>query len=177
MKACKMLFINDGENLGTCSILRPFTEADIPLLNVMESYCVSYDNDMLVECNKYTVKEILIPDWMEPEEYTAGVAINLAYSFLLGYKEEMGRDLFQASLPFSYEYRIAFFKLMNTKTFRSEFRKSIYEKVKLWLETPAEERKYNSPLSNTQWRCIVTDYDIRDAKRLHNTRARIYTYA
>jgi len=44
--------------------------------------------------------------------------------------------------------------LLQTRSFRNEFRKNMRDQIVAWLETPASERKYKSPLSYRQWECV-----------------------
>jgi hypothetical protein len=50
--------------------------------------------------------------------------------------------------------------LLSVRSFRSDFRREMRDLIVAWLETPAAERKYSSPLSDRQW-AWVQPYDPR----------------
>ena len=44
--------------------------------------------------------------------------------------------------------------LLETRNFRNEFRQKLRDQIVQWLDTPREERKFQSPLSPKQWECV-----------------------
>lgn len=52
------------------------------------------------------------------------------------------------------DYRDIYTKLLKVKNFRSNFRRSLCRQVINWIDTPRSQRKYNSPLSPRQERCL-----------------------
>jgi hypothetical protein len=167
-KVVKFLCVHDGENVGTFSPMREYSEADQKLLTVMEYYCVSYDNDMLVECHKYFAKEIIIPEWMTPAEYASNYG-HLAYSYALGFKIEFGRDAFFELRTQDAATRYVAYKLLGTKNFRSPFRKSLHDTLVSWFY----DKKYITPFTSRQLDAFLhqNDYYAIDAwKRNRVTR-------
>lgn len=44
--------------------------------------------------------------------------------------------------------------ILAVRSFRSDFRSDMRAKIAEWLDTPAADRKFRSPLSPRQWECI-----------------------
>ena len=122
-------------------------------LDATGSYCLSSDDDRLVTCQKYSVRRVELPAWLSPREW-AGNCVEWKYTWGAGvdpsWPEAWQRGL--ATLEFDCRYWAA--KLLKTKKFRSEFRASLRNQIVAWLETPAVERKYGSPLSWRQWEAL-----------------------
>jgi hypothetical protein len=154
----KLLFKRFGENQNTeLSPIKEYVEeTDAELLVETRNCCVSAFNDMLVECNLYDVRDVEIPDWLTVDEYLHGrvskCSIQLFMQFYPNLIQKFGRNAFKLSvLP--YEYEVALDKFCKTKTFKSEFRKSLFEQVKAWVEM--DEPEYKNPLSYKQWNAIM----------------------
>jgi hypothetical protein len=69
-------------------------------------------------------------------------------------------------------------KLLQTKTFRSTFRKSLRDQIVEWMETPEEERKYKLPLSPRQFDAIMDYATVVKARvlesRVYNSVSKTY---
>lgn len=163
----RVLFVKDGENWTTpASPLRAYNDADEHLLSVKDTFCMSFDNDMPVQGNKYEVHEVVLPAFLSVEEWVAD-CIDWKYAWAAGvdptWPEAWQRGIARLE---SMADKMACAKLLATKNFRSEFRKSLRDQLVAWLETPAEARKYGNPFSPRQWDKLVNVYVARDAERL-----------
>jgi hypothetical protein len=163
----RVLFVKDGENWTTpASPIRAYSDADEALLSVKDTFCVSFDNDMLVQGNKYEVHEVVLPAFLSVKEWLSA-ATEWKYTWGAGvdptWPEAWQRGI---SALGSFEDKLACAKLLTTKSFRSEFRKSIRDQLVAWLETPAESRKYKNPFSPRQWDKLVNVYVAREANAI-----------
>lgn len=128
--------------------------------------CASYDDNRLVPKKRYSVEEVLLPEWLSPEEWLHN---STSWKWLWGlgadpcWSEAWQRGLVAAG---STAHRLAAIKLLRTKKFRSDFRRSLCDRLVEWLDTPADERRYDSPFSYRQWECLVNRYVAREAKQL-----------
>jgi hypothetical protein len=172
MKTTKMLCKKYGENSTTAaSPVRPFVEGqDEKLLEVTGTFCLNSGDDRLVTCKVYETAEITLPDWLDPTEW-ANNTTSWKWAWGCGvdqtWPEHWQRTLAKGN--FSTAEKLALVKLLKTKNFRSDFRRSLAEQVKAWLDTPADDRKYNRPLSPRQMDALVDRYTALDAKRLDSS--------
>lgn len=160
-----------GENATTAADpIRVYNEAeDAKLLTVKETFCVSYDNDMLVQCLAYEVREVELPDWLPAAEWIANTT-KWKFTWGFGVKKDAPENVqrFVASIE-DQGARLAVVKLLETKKFKSEFRKSLRAQLDAYIATPAEERKFKSPFSPKQWDCLVDRYVAREASQLSSS--------
>jgi hypothetical protein len=163
----QIVFINDGENAGTVAPVVPLDKFTGDL-GAKVRRCLSFDNDMLVEINLYSVVNVTLPEWLPAWDW---INTNIAY----GYMWNRGVD---PSWPESWQkgllnlpagLQVACAKLLRTKKFRSEFRLSLRNQLVGWLETPPEERLYSSPFSARQAQTLVTVHDNETARRADQT--------
>jgi hypothetical protein len=148
----KVLFRRNGENITTApDPVRLFVEGeDEALLQEVENYCVSWDNDMLTKGHVYEVNEVVLPHWLSVEEW---VANRVAWKWVWGcgvcptWPEKVQRVFLK--LPTGQKMGLA--DLLRTKTFRSEFRKSLYTQFFASLV----EGRYELPLSARQLGALV----------------------
>lgn len=144
MKSEKFIFVNGARGF---EILRPFIlERDVRLLKVLDEN----------EDFKYMVKEVLIPDWMNSQEYSNNY-IKYLYSVECGYKEEMGEEAYRQFCEYRTASRIAIYELLSVKSFRSEFRKKMRVTVDSWLSLKRHERRFPAPLSPNQFQWLLND--------------------
>ena len=128
--------------------------------------CLSWDDDRLVDVARWEVREICIPDWLNPEEW---VLDHVAWRWLWGFgadpdwPEAWQRGLRQIDRSTD---RLACIRLLKTRAFRSGFRRSLRDQLVRWLETPASERQYDNPFSRRQWESMVDRWTALEAKRL-----------
>ena len=126
------------------------------------TFCASSDWDMLVTGNLYEVRSVSLPDWLSPTEWLRDY---VAWKYVWGagvdmsWPESWQRGL--ASLHFGNRYAAC--TILKVKKFRSEFRAKMRDQIVQWLETPADKRQYQSPLSSRQWECIQP-YNRREIK-------------
>lgn len=149
----KILFCRFGENITTdLSPVREYTDQDLPLLEIIDRYCASYDDNRLVPGHKYSVREIDLPGWLPADQYCDNY---LKWNFILGYPciiEKLGpRSI--SLIRMEYIEIKALASLFQVKKFRSSFRESIYNQVLNWFYDDRED-KYRSPLSEKQWIAI-----------------------
>lgn len=165
MQEHQILFEHLGENSGTPKTpVAPWkNQAD---LSAQKVCCLSWDDDRLVETNRYEVRTVLLPDWLAPEEW---VRDHVVWRWLWGFgadpewPEAWQRGLLQIDHSAD---RLACITLLRTTRFRSPFRLSIREQLERWLATPTEEREYGSPFSRRQWNSLVDRWTALEAKRM-----------
>ena len=172
MKTHKILYRHCGENSDTAKdAVAVYTEGMTyrgqPVDLAEQIYCCrNWDDNRLVPTRKWAVLEGTLPDWLEPEEW---IRHNTRWSWAWGFgmdpewPESWQRGL--AYGDFSEAQRFGLIKLLRTKKFRSEFRQSLRDQLVAWLETPAEEREYPSPLSPKQFRALLNRWDVKEAER------------
>jgi hypothetical protein len=160
-----------GENATTAADpIRLYNEAtDAALLTVTDSFCVSFDNDMLVSCKVYEVREVELPEWLSVEEWCANTT-KWKYTWGFGVKKDWPEAIQRFVSEVEGEgARLAVVKLLETKKFKSEFRKSLRAQLDEFIATPAADRKYKDPFSRKQWDCLVDRYVAREASQISSS--------
>jgi len=110
----------------------------------------------------YAVETFEIPEWMNPKEFSQ---LEWEYYVKIGGTEELGREVyFKITSIKNGVLRLAAMKLLKTKKFRSEFRKSLKEQLVQWIEN--EHPKYDNPFSDKQKYKLCDSYTALEAKRL-----------
>ena len=132
-------------------------------LNETGVFCWSSDDDRRVVENVYSLKEVTLPDFLSVEEWVRD-CITWKYVWGAGCDPSWPEAWQRGLLRMTNEQRVAACKLLKVKKFRSEFRRSLCEQVKTWLES--EDRRYASPLSARQWDALIDRYTALDAERL-----------
>lgn len=134
----------------------------------MVACCVSSDMDMLIDVPKYSVRDVVLPDWLSTREWLRNTT-RWKWVWGLGadseWPESWQRGL--ASMTGTPE-RLVAIKLLTTKNFRSDFRRSMRDQVVAWLETPVDARKYANPLSARQNDAVGGTRLWLDVKRADN---------
>lgn len=180
MKTVKILCQQQGENSTTSrdpvaeivdeKVIFWNKEIALSEINLQEeiNVCVSSDNDMLVKKGKWEIREVELPEWMTAKEWLHNL-IKYKYAWGMGVDQSWPEN-WQRWLALDCEgsTRLGLVKLLKTKTFRSEFRKSMRDQVVKFLDSAPEDRKYRSPLSLKQLDCLVDRYTARDASRIEN---------
>lgn len=133
-------------------------------LEATGTFCASADWDMLVTEKLYEARTVELPDWLSAEEWCRSY-IEWKFVWAAGvdreWPETWQRGL--ARLPFADRYAAC--KLLATKKFRSDFRRSLRDQIVAWLETAPDARKFPSPLSSRQWCAIAApSYKTRRAE-------------
>jgi hypothetical protein len=154
MKQHKILFVRYGENICTdLSPVRVFNEeTDKDLLSIIEGYCLSFDDNRLVPGNKYEVRTINLPEWLDVDHYCDQ---HITWDRILCYPEitdklkEKSYRLFRMDI----DQIKALYQLFKVKSFRSSFRLSLYNQCIEWFNT--EEPDHLSPLSPKQWSSLM----------------------
>ena len=153
-----------NENASTkMDPIAPFDAAlHTNLLSAASTHCVSSDNDMLISCKTYEVRDVELPDWLSPQEWV-GNSIRWAYVFAYADKawpeawvRAIGRIEGAAE-------RYACAKLLGTRTFRSAFRASLRGQLEKWI---AGNGEYATPFSYKQWSALLDRYTRLDAERI-----------
>ncbi len=176
MKKKQILFIHYGENFGTAK--SPFAKvlsvdghiATIERKGVSEkvdlrtekTVCLGFDDDRLTGTELYRVREIELPEWMTVEFYIE-YEVALKYFVGLGGSLEWAEQWVTKLLTFPETRKFVCFKLLNTKNFKSEFRKSLRDQLEKWLNGGSE---FSSPFSDRQWASLTDNYSVREANRI-----------
>lgn len=130
-------------------------DTDKDMLNETHYQMWSYDDFRRDSVPKYELREKELPEWLSPEVYTnTEWYLSHRWDKVLT-APDMKTARWLLTLPDA-ELN-AVLKLLNTKKFRSEFRKSLRDQIVNWLETELSERKHKTPLSYRQWE-ILTRY-------------------
>ena len=113
----------------------------------------------------YEVIEIELPEWLTTEAYCAQY---IRWGYLWGngadpeWPEPWQRLL--SVLNNDHAARVACIDLLKVKKFRSEFRKSLRERLVTWLEDP--EERYPSPFTPKQWDKLIQKWVVWKANRI-----------
>lgn len=136
---------------------------EVRTINLREqaTCCLSCDNDLLVQVDKWGTVEVDIPDWMTPQDYLRNLT-PWRYYIGFGAQPAWPRQWFQRLSGFHQNARFAAIKLLNTKKFRSPFRQSLRSQLEAWLNDP--KPKYDSPFSDRQWQALFDHHTCLDAK-------------
>ena len=140
---------------------------DFELLLIEGTFCRNWDDDMLVKMKVYETRQVNLPDWLPLSEW---LKTNVHWSFFWiqigsAAASVMPENWQRTLSTFGEAHALACSKLLMTKTFRSELRRSLCEQLKTWLDTPKELRKFGTPFSSRQWDVICDERVARDAKR------------
>lgn len=164
----RILFTREGnENSTTAMYVKAVYTEGMVDLEATGSFCWSFDDNRLVTDKLYEVRNVTLPDWLPAEEWVRN-NIEWKYTFALGV-DERTNPAFARFLAYSNlgaASKLALVKLWNTKSFRSEFRKSLRAQLEAFINTPADERKYPQPFSSKQWQSLVTVHDQIEARRI-----------
>ena len=152
-KTVKFLTKHLGEFYYTPkSIIAVYDPENAPDMNQTVLCCSFDDWYHFTEVPLYGTVEIELPDWLEPKMYLAWET-NFNRLWNNGISKDAPQEVQEALLKLS-EFEIETCAiLLNTRTFRSAFRQSLRDQLVSWINTPKENRKYESPFSNKQWLC------------------------
>ncbi len=142
-------------------------EKDLSEINMNEtiSVCLAFDNDMLVQKELWSIREVQLPDWLSGEEYLR-MEIRFKYLWGFGCSMETPEKIQRFLLDISDEaLRLGYIKLLSTKNFKSPVRESLYNQVMAWIDTNPEDRKYGKPLSWKQEAMLVNRHVMLEAKQ------------
>jgi hypothetical protein len=162
MKTVKYLMKQYGEYVYTArDIFEVYTGQDYD--TEADAGCIrGYDSWQHAPKNLYAVQEIEIPEWMTPEDYIAQEH-NWKWYTKIGGTEDLGKQAFEKITRITNgALRLACIKLLKTKKFRSDFRKSLKSQLLTWIENG----EYALPFSWKQERALVNEYIRIEAKRI-----------
>lgn len=155
-----------GENATTPAdpqrVFNPATDA--ALLEERGTFCVSFDNDMLVDAPLYETHTVELPAWLPPEEWVRS-CVRWKYLWAVVPKdapEAWQRGLMRLSRTVE---RMVCWELLRTQSFRSDFRRSLRDQLVAWLDGASE---YGSPFSARQWERLIDRRREVAADRLGN---------
>ena len=89
-------------------------------LKEQKTCCFSFDNDMLVQVDRYALGEVEVPDWMTCDECLS-YQTELKWYLGFGAQPAWPRQWFFRLSQLGERYRFAAIKLLNVKNFRSLF--------------------------------------------------------
>ncbi len=134
-------------------------------LEATGSFIWYHDDWRHVSAPLYSVSQVELPGWLSPREWIRD-SIKWKYTWSFGV-DNTWPEAWQRELKgFSSAQRLAAVKLLKTKKFRSDFRASLCDRLKAWLETPTDDREYADPFSVRQWACLINRYVAREAEQL-----------
>lgn len=167
MKKYKVLYHHFGQNSDTS--FSPVHEynpvTDDPILHKKEARCINWDDDGLIEMEVNAIREVSIPDWLPVESWIYD-HVKWMFVWSAGVNQEWPESWQRELFNMGEVERFACVKLLKTKTFRSEFRFSLKQRLVEWMETKPEDRIYkNSPFSDRQWSALIKKYDVKNARR------------
>lgn len=130
-----------------------------------DSFCWTADDCRLVQKKVWGYRDVDLPDWLSPEEYLSERE-RWEYSWGMGmpldWPEPWQRFVVSVGDP---DRRLGVIKLLKAQRLRSPFRISLRKQLVEWLETPPEERRFDSPFSPKQWAAVLP-WDYRETDRL-----------
>lgn len=159
MRTHTVVFEQTGENSNTAKdpTLKKPEEID---LTEQITCCLYWDDDRLVNTNRYALMEVTLPDWLSVEEW---VRNDIAWTYAwqahgvdMDWPETWQRGLLAIKDGFQ---RYLCTRLLTTKKFRSNFRQKMRDHLVTWLETAPEKRQYSTPFSPRQLEALATRAD------------------
>jgi hypothetical protein len=164
MKTVKILYAHTGE----CSTTAPdpislYEEGAVDMTEKV-TCILSNDDWRHVSVPKWSVREVSLPDWMDPNAWCVS-SVEWKYVWGMGADPNWSEAWLRGLCYLHRAERLACIKLLKTKTFRSSFRQSLRDQLVQWLEASTETRR-PSPFSPKQWDCLVTVHIGREAKQL-----------
>lgn len=128
--------------------------------------CRSSDDDMQVEKGLYSVTDVVLPEWLSPEEWLRDTT-KWKWAWGMGMDSEWPESWQRGVASVTdIAWRLAAIKLLSTKNFKSDFRRKMRDQIVEWCETSPDDRRYPSPLSRGQWAAVLDRYTARDADRM-----------
>ncbi len=161
LKKVKLIYHHLGENATTPRY--PFSVATQEIdLDETVLRCTSADFDMLVEIKRYEVRDIFLPRWMDPKTYIDG-PVQWQYLWGLGADPTWPKRWQIKLATLGSIQKLACIKLLKTKTFRSNFRRSLRDQLEIWLASKSAKR-HISPFSPKQWQALLDPHTCREAE-------------
>jgi len=164
MKTEKILFKRTGENVGTIDPVAAYVAGMVDL-DEKRHYCMSWDFDMPVLSKVYEVRDVQMPDWMDPQFWVTH-SITLKYTWGLGADKEWSEEITRGLMRLEGVVRLIAIKLLRTKTFRSAFRKAMLERLIDWCR---DSHGYHSPWTANMIRAMSNQHICLEYKRLSDS--------
>ncbi len=170
LKKVTLLYVHHGENATTPKVPHEVWNRETAArfnLNEEKTCCLSSDNDMLVAAKRYELHTIYLPRWMDPRDY---IRDYIRWQYFWGYGGDPNwpkRWQLRLYNDFGPAQRLAAIKLLKTRNFRSDFRKSLREQLETWLNSRSKKR-HSSPFSPRQWQALCDPRTCREADRISN---------
>ena len=118
-------------------------------INQTVSKLISNDNWDTIRVNLYEVRPVTLPDWLSPAEYCYNHVMWEKMPSVLGDLAFTWPEIWvRKVLRMDNELRDVCMTLLNTKQFRSQFRKSCRVQLENWLDHPNPQ--YERPFSDRQ---------------------------
>lgn len=137
----------------------------------------SHDDWRGMQINQYQVAGVNLPDWLSPDEWLRNV-IEWKYVWgIPGFDPETPEQIQRAVYAMPIRLRPTIYKLLSTKNFKSEFRRSLAVQVFEWAATPSWERKFKLPLSDRQLESLRISNDRRWERDLYDGRNRGWLFS
>lgn len=164
MKVIELLLEHKGENAPTPR--EPIGEWK-GQVNLSEKVyrCINWDFDALIEVNRYEVITVEVPEWITIEDIL-NIKFMTSYKYYqaFGGNVNFGKKTIEAIMMMPLpEQKLSAIQLLNTKSFKSDFRKSLYDQLIRWIDT--DEKKYNCPFTFKQWECLLNQRIKWDAEK------------
>jgi len=113
--------------------------------------CRSYDDNGPATYPRWQVRQVALPAWLSIEEWAQN---DRDYCGMMPQDLELPEQLVRLMITLDLRQRRAIRQLM-TARLRSKYKISLRAQAQQWLDTPAEERQYKSPLSPRQWSSLT----------------------
>ena len=165
MRTHIVVFEHFGENSDSAKS-PTFKKPEAIDLTEQKVCCLNWDDNRLVDTNRYALMEVTLPNWLSAEEWI-GNYIRWTYAWQahgvsMEWPEAWQRGLLAIDSGFQ---RYIAAKLLATKNFRSPFRKKLRDHLVTWLETAPDKRQYAAPFSPRQLDALTTRADHLAYKR------------
>lgn len=162
MKTHNILYEHLGENSNTAYTPIAVWNNQVNLDDIV-TRCLNYDDNRLVEINRYKVLKVGLPDWLDPQHWIR-YHIDYCWAWGCGVDKEWPEKWQRGLLLLGGVQRYVAIKLLKTKKFRSIFRKSLRDQLVVWLE--ADDKPHLNPFSPRQFNALVGPKDDVESKRL-----------
>lgn len=148
-----VLFRKTGENWTTPADPQGAWTGQVDL-DTQERFCMSSDDNRLVTGDLFEVREVTLPAWLSADEW-ARDAVGWKYLWGAGVEMTWPEAWQRALMGVSFAERYWLCQILRVKKFRSEFRRSLFNQIVSWMETPEEYRRFPRPLSPRQMGCLA----------------------
>ena len=158
MKTHQILFEHLGEYSYTeKQPTKVYTEGMVDLSAETTHTIFNSDDWRPCSVTRYEVREVELPDWLSPERWLSRCDYVRWHFVWCSHKDARSwPESWQVCLfNHSDRARQALARLLGTKNFRSDFRRSLRQQLEDWINMPETERRYASPFSDRQWGVLL----------------------